>query len=58
MIEMGHKLGYKIIAEGVETSEQLNILKGMNCEAIQGYLFSKPGPPNEISKLLNSKLGA
>ena len=58
MIEMGHKLGYKIIAEGVETSEQLNILKGMNCEAIQGYLFSKPGPPDEISKLLNSKLGA
>jgi diguanylate cyclase (GGDEF)-like protein/PAS domain S-box-containing protein len=54
MIEMGHKLGYKIIAEGVETSEQLNILKGMNCEAIQGYLFSKPGRPDEISKLLNN----
>lgn len=54
MIEMGHKFGYKIIAEGVETSEQLNILKGMNCEAIQGYLFSKPGCPDEISKLLNN----
>ena len=54
MIEMGQKLGYKIIAEGVETSEQLNILKGMNCEAIQGYLFSKPEHPDEISKLLNN----
>ena len=46
------------VAEGVETSEQLNILQGMNCEATQGYLFSKPGPPDKISKLLNSKLGA
>lgn len=54
MIEMGHKLGYKIIAEGVETLEQLNILKGMNCEAIQGYLFSKPGHSDEISKLMNN----
>ena len=54
IIEMGHKLGYKIIAEGVETSEQLYILKGMDCEAIQGYLFSKPGHPDEISKLLNN----
>ncbi|MEH6466906.1 MAG: EAL domain-containing protein [Porticoccus sp.] len=54
MIEMGHKLGYKIIAEGVETSEQLNILKGMNCEAVQGYLFSKPVNPSDISALLNS----
>ncbi|MEH6529440.1 MAG: EAL domain-containing protein [Porticoccus sp.] len=54
MIEMGHKLGYKIIAEGVETSEQLNILKNMNCDAVQGYLFSKPEHADEILKLLNS----
>ena len=54
MIEMGQKLGYKIIAEGVETSEQLNILKSMNCDVVQGYLFSKPGHADEISKLLNN----
>lgn len=57
MIEMGHKLGYKIIAEGVETSEQLNILKSMDCEVVQGYLFSKPVNPGEISALLNSHFG-
>jgi diguanylate cyclase (GGDEF)-like protein/PAS domain S-box-containing protein len=54
MIEMGHKLGYKIIAEGVETAEQLNILKSMDCEAVQGYLFSKPVNPSEILALMSS----
>jgi len=54
MIEMGHKLGYGIIAEGVETSEQLHILKSLGCETAQGYLFSKPVNANGISKLLTS----
>ncbi|HQU61634.1 MAG TPA: EAL domain-containing protein [Nitrosomonas sp.] len=54
MIEMGHKLGYGIIAEGVETIEQLNILKNLGCETVQGYLFSKPVSAGKISKLLNS----
>ncbi|MDC8445833.1 MAG: EAL domain-containing protein [Nitrosomonas sp.] len=53
MIEMGHKLGYGIIAEGVETVEQLNILKNLGCETVQGYLFSKPVSASKISKLLN-----
>jgi len=53
MIEMGHKLGYGIIAEGVETLEQLNILKNLGCETVQGYLFSKPVSASKISKLLN-----
>lgn len=52
MIEMGHKLGYGIIAEGVEKSEQLDILRSLGCEKIQGYLFSKPANANTISKLL------
>jgi len=53
MIEMGHKLGYGIIAEGVETLEQLNILKNLGCETVQGYLFSKPVSASKITKLLN-----
>lgn len=53
MIEMGHKLGYGIIAEGVETSEQLNTLINIGCETAQGYLFSEPVNANEITKLLN-----
>jgi len=51
MIEMGHKLGYGIIAEGVEKSEQLDLLRSLGCEAIQGYLFSKPANADTISKL-------
>ncbi len=55
MIEMGHKLGYKITAEGVEKSEQLDILRNLGCEKMQGYLFSKPANANTISKLLVSR---
>ena len=54
MVEMGHKLGYGIIAEGVEASEQFNILKHLGCGTAQGYLFSKPVDANAISKLLNN----
>lgn len=56
MIEMGQNLGYKITAEGVETSEQFNILKQLGCENAQGYLFSKPVGADEISKLLSNQL--
>jgi len=42
IIAMAHKLGYKVVAEGVETMAQLNILKTLNCDFIQGYLLSKP----------------
>lgn len=52
MIEMGHKLGYGIIAEGVEKPEQLNILRNLGCEKVQGYLFSTPANTDTISKLL------
>lgn len=52
MIEMGHKLGYGIIAEGVERPEQLDILRNLGCEKVQGYLFSKPVNVDTISKLL------
>jgi len=54
MIKIGHNLGYKIIAEGIETSEQLNMLKKLDCEIAQGYLFSKPVTANEITSLLSA----
>lgn len=53
MIEMGHNLGYKIIAEGVETVEQFNALKTLNCDIAQGFLFSKPVAPEVVSELLS-----
>ena len=51
IIEMAHSLDLKVVAEGVETKDQLLILKERNCEYIQGYYFSKPLPVSEIEKL-------
>lgn len=42
IIDLGHTLGLTIVAEGVETKEQLKILKKLGCNHIQGYVFSKP----------------
>jgi EAL domain-containing protein (putative c-di-GMP-specific phosphodiesterase class I) len=42
IIKMGHSLGMKVLAEGIETPNQLDILKALECDEGQGYLFSKP----------------
>lgn len=52
MIDMGHSLGYKIVAEGIEKPEQQEQLKSLNCDIGQGYLFSKPLPADEMTQLL------
>jgi EAL domain-containing protein (putative c-di-GMP-specific phosphodiesterase class I) len=52
MIAMAHSLKLKVVAEGVETKEQLNYLDKLGCDEIQGYLFSTPLPSQEIEKLL------
>lgn len=54
MIEVGHNLGHSIIAEGIETSEQLAVLKSLGCETAQGFFFSKPIAANKISALLGN----
>jgi diguanylate cyclase (GGDEF)-like protein len=41
-VEMGHALGLKVIAEGVETEEQLEALRRLGCDLVQGYLYSRP----------------
>lgn len=51
IIQMAHSLDLKVVAEGVETKDQLLILKERNCNYIQGYYFSKPLPSCEIEKL-------
>ncbi len=45
-------MNFNIIAEGVETQNQLKFLKKRRCNDIQGFLMSKPIPPEEIEKLL------
>lgn len=48
IILMAHKLGLKVVAEGIETREQLNILVRAGCDYGQGYLFAKPLPPTDL----------
>jgi diguanylate cyclase (GGDEF)-like protein len=52
IIALGHNLNLKITAEGVETMDQFKYLKKQNCDAIQGYLFSKPLTSDEFEDLL------
>ena len=52
VINTVHTLGKEIIAEGVETKEQLEILKNMCCDNIQGYYYSKPLPPEEVKEFI------
>lgn len=51
-IELSHALGATVIAEGVETKEQLDFLRDCGCDYIQGYYFYKPLPEEEFAELL------
>ncbi len=52
IVSMGHALGLRVLAEGVETAEQLQILRAQGCDEGQGYLFAKPAPPEALAALL------
>ncbi len=54
IISMAHKSGLKVVAEGVETMDQLEYLRRNHCDYMQGYLFSRPVSPEEALKLLQS----
>ncbi|MBQ2581931.1 MAG: EAL domain-containing protein [Ruminococcus sp.] len=56
MIEIARLLEVPVIAEGVETKEQMMLLKELGCDIIQGYYFSKPLPPEEFEKLIRDTL--
>ena len=53
IIAMAHGLGLDVVAEGVEHQEQLEFLGENTCDTIQGFLFSRPLPPADISKMLS-----
>ena len=53
IISMAHSLGIRTIAEGVETSAQLQVLRDLGCDMVQGYLFAKPMPPEEEERLFS-----
>ena len=48
IIALGHSLRLNVVAEGVETQEQYNFLKKLNCNQAQGYYLSKPLPADEF----------
>ena len=52
IIVMAHKLGMQVVAEGVETTMQRNLLRAAGCDYAQGYLFSKPLPAADFESLL------
>jgi len=54
IIALGHSLGLKVIAEGVETEEQHEQLRKKGCNEMQGFLFSRPVPETEMTDLLQN----
>jgi len=52
VLDLGASLGIVTTAEGVETLEQLEALRGQGCAEIQGYYISRPSPPSEITRML------
>ncbi len=55
IIAMAHSLKLRVVAEGVETKVQLDLLRSQNCDEVQGYFFSRPIPSLEMDELLQNK---
>ncbi len=54
VIALGHRLGLTVVAEGVETQGEREFLRDEGCDALQGYLFSRPLPPDECARVLEA----
>ena len=52
IVALGHTLGLQVIAEGVETIEQLEFLREQSCDQMQGYYLSRPLAPRQLESLL------
>ncbi|HEY9863793.1 MAG TPA: EAL domain-containing protein, partial [Candidatus Obscuribacterales bacterium] len=55
IINLAHSLGLKVVAEGIETSKQVEIFQQLGCDFGQGYLFSPPLNPAEVMNFINQK---
>jgi diguanylate cyclase (GGDEF)-like protein len=54
IVDLGHNLGLRVVAEGVETKNHVDALKSLGCERLQGYYFSKPKPAKDIGLWLRN----
>jgi diguanylate cyclase (GGDEF)-like protein/PAS domain S-box-containing protein len=50
IIKLGHELGLRVVAEGVETAHEAQVLRGIGCDELQGFLFSKPLSPAQLAQ--------
>jgi diguanylate cyclase (GGDEF)-like protein/PAS domain S-box-containing protein len=55
IVAMGHSLGLKVIAEGVESTSQYHMLAALHCDAFQGYYFGRPGVAADLTKLVSAE---
>ena len=53
VINLARNLSLHVVAEGIETPQQLATLIQLHCEHLQGYLFSRPVPANQVAQLVN-----
>ncbi|MGB6596462.1 MAG: EAL domain-containing protein [Candidatus Acidiferrum sp.] len=58
ILSLGKNLRMKVVAEGVETCEQMNLLKSLGCEFAQGYLFSRPLDSTAVERILGASEGS
>ena len=56
VVTLGQSLGLEVVAEGVETASQLQYLKDINCDEAQGFLYSRPVPPEEFELYIRESL--
>ena len=56
IINIGHTLDLKVISEGVESPDQIEVLRDIGCDYIQGYIWGKPMPPEEAYKLVKPEV--
>lgn len=56
IIDMAHNLNLKVVAEGVENQQQYQFIKKHNCDAVQGFLFSRPVPISELAQVLQKRI--
>ena len=55
IIELGHRLNFKVVAEGIEVKEQVEMLKQFGCDRAQGYLFSPPLESSQLKEWLDNQ---